>query len=437
MVILDTALEKREAEDNPVRVGIIGAGYIARGTVNQILRYLPGVDVVAVSNRTVAKAEEIFAAAGETDTVRVETIAQLDAAIAGRKHAVTDNPELLCRAEGVDVIMDLVGQIEFGCAISLDALTHGKHLIASAEVDCTVGPILKTYADRAGVIYTNCDGDQPGVVMNLVRRVRSIGFNPVLGGNLKGLLDHYRTPDTQAAFAKANGITAHMATHFADGTKVAMEQAVISNATGFKAGTRGMYGPAAEHCDDAIGLFPEEQLLDGGLSDYLLGAEPGPGVFVLGYNDSEISRTYAKYFKRGEGPFHVFYTPYHFPHIEIPLTAARAAIFNDACITPLGAPAAEAISVAKTDLKAGGTLDGFGGFATYGLLDNYDTCRKENLLPIGLSDHCILKRDIAKDAPISMDDVDMPGDRLCDKLYKEQLEHFAGTSCPLGHWNAF
>ncbi len=437
MVILDTALEKREAENKPVRVGIVGAGYISRGATNQILNFLPGMDVVAISNRTLSKAEDTYRMAGETETVCVETVAQLEESIQMRKHAVTDNPELLCRAEGVDVIMELVGEVEFGCTVSLDALRHGKHLVASAEVDSTIGPILKEYANQSGVVYTNCDGDQPGVIMNLLRWVRSIGFNPVLGGNIKGMLDHYRTPETQAAFAKANGQTRRMVTHFADGTKVAMEQAVVSNATGFKAGKRGMYGPACDHVDESINLFPEEQMLDGGLSDYILGAEPGPGVFVIGYNDNEMSRTYAKYFKRGEGPFHVFYIPYHFPHIEIPLTAARAELFNDATITPLGAPATEVITVAKTDLKAGETIDGFGGFATYGLLENHEPSRKENLLPIGLSEDCVLKRDVPKDQPIAMEDVEFPKDRLCDKLYREQLTRFAGESCPTGHWNIF
>ncbi len=435
MIILDTALEKRVAEDRPVRVGIIGAGYIARGATNQILNFLPGMDVVAISNRTLANAENTFRLAGETEVRRVATVAELEESIRQKKHAVTDNPELLCRAAGVDVIMELTGEIEFGAVVTLDALRHGKHVVASAEVDSTIGPILKEYARQNGVVYTNCDGDQPGCIMNLLRWVRSIGFNPVLGGNIKGMLDHYRNPDTQAAFAKANGQTRRMVTHFADGTKVGMEMAVVANATGFKAGKRGMYGPECGHADETTDLFPLEQMLDGGLVDYILGSEPGPGVFVLGHSDNEISRTYAKYFKRGEGPVHVFYLPYPFPHIEIPLTAARAEIFDDSTITPLGAPAAEVITVAKTDLKAGSTLDGFGGFDTYGLLDNYEQTRKENLLPIGLSDDCRLIRDIPKDQTISFDDVELPKGRLCDALYKEQLTRFEGESCPVGHWN--
>lgn len=435
MILLDTALEKRAADGNPVRLGIIGAGYIARGTANQILNFLPGMDVAAVSNRTVSKAEQLFADAGAGDVRHAENAAQIDKAVRAGHRTVTDNPEALCRCETIDVIADLTGEIEFGTRVTLDAIEHGKHVIVSAEVDSVIGPILKTRADQNGVVYTNCDGDQPGVIMNLIRWVRCVGFNPVLAGNIKGLLDHYRTPETQAAFAAEHGQSPRMATHFADGTKVAMEMAVVANATGFRTGTRGMYGPRCDHADQAVDLFPLEPMLETGLVDYILGAQPGPGVFVLGYNDNPTSRTYADYFKRGSGPLHVFYIPYHFPHIELPLTAARAALFGDAAITPLGAPAAEVITIAKTDLKTGETLDGFGGFATYGLLENHPQARADNLLPIGLSDPCTLTRDIPKDTPVTFDDVTVPENRLCDRLYREQTDRFSGQTCPVGRWN--
>jgi predicted homoserine dehydrogenase-like protein len=67
----------------------------------------------------------------------------------------------------------------------------------NAELDATVGPLLKHYADKEGVIYTNADGDQTGVIMNLFRYVQSIGCKPVLAGNMKGLQDVRRTPETQ------------------------------------------------------------------------------------------------------------------------------------------------------------------------------------------------------------------------------------------------
>ena len=114
-----------------------------------------------------------------------------------------------------------------------------------AELDGTVGAILKVYADKAGVVITNADGDQPGVEMNLFRFVKSIGVKPVLCGNIKGLQDPYRNPTTQEGFAKKWGQNPAMVTSFADGTKISFEQAIVANATGMTIGQRGMYGPTA------------------------------------------------------------------------------------------------------------------------------------------------------------------------------------------------
>ena len=77
------------------------------------------------------------------------------------------------------------------------AIDHGKHVILmNAELDGTVGPLLKQRAAAKGVVFTNADGDQPGVTMNLYRYVRGLGITPVVCGNIKGLQDEYRTPTT-------------------------------------------------------------------------------------------------------------------------------------------------------------------------------------------------------------------------------------------------
>jgi predicted homoserine dehydrogenase-like protein len=288
--------------------------------------------------------------------------------------------------------------------------------------------LLKVYADRAGVVITNADGDQPGVMMNLFRFVKSIGYRPVLAGNIKGLQDYYRTPETQQKFAAAHHITPKMATSFADGTKISMENAVVANATGFKVGQRGMYGPKCAHVNETVNLFPMEQLLDGGLVDYILGAEPGPGVFVLGYNSDPVRQDYMKYFKMGDGPLYVFYVPYHLPHLEVPLTAARAVLFKDAAVAPLNGPVCDVITVAKRDLKAGEVLDGIGGFTCYGMIENSEICQSENLLPMGLSEGCTLNHDIAKDQALTIEDVTFPMGRLCDRLRDEQNKYFADNA---------
>jgi predicted homoserine dehydrogenase-like protein len=390
------------------------------------------MEPVAISNRTISQAERAYRQAGVESVKTVETVAQLEDAIARGQYAITDDPMLLCRAEGIDAIIEATGEIEFGAHVTLEAIQHGKHMILmNAELDATVGPILKVYADQAGVVIANADGDQPGVVMNLYRFVKQIGYNPVLAGNIKGLIDHYRTPETQAAFAARNRQKPRLITSFADGTKISMEMAVVANGTGFRVGQRGMYGPRCGHATEAIDLFPADQLFADcervgapGLVDYILGAEPGPGVFVLGYNEHPIKQQYAQYFKMGDGPLYVFYVPYHLPHLEVPLSVARAVLFQDAVVAPIGGPICDVITMAKRDLKSGEVLDGIGGFTCYGTIDNSDLCQAENLLPMGLSEGCRIVRDLPKDHALTYADVELPEGRLCDKLRVEQNAHF-------------
>jgi predicted homoserine dehydrogenase-like protein len=185
-----------------------------------------------------------------------------------------------------------------------------------------------------------------------------------------------------------------------------------------------MFGPKCSHVKDALKLFPLELFKDGGLVDYLLGAEPHTGAFVLGFNDHPVKRQYMNYFKMGDGPLYVFYTPYHLPHVQIATTVARAVLFHDATVAPLGKPSCDVLTVAKRDLRRGEALDGIGGFTCYGVIDNSDVSRKENLLPMGLSDGCRLKTDIRKDQAISYSDVELPAGRFCDILKGEQNARF-------------
>ena len=426
MIIIDTALKKRAAQGNPVRVGLIGAGYIGRGTTLQIEKYLPGMTVSAIANRTLENARLAYREADIEDIRTAESVAQVEESIKAGRKVVTEDPALLCRAEGIDVVIEATGHVEFSAHVAVEAIEHGKHLVLmNAELDATVGPMLKVLADRAGVVVTNADGDQPGVMMNLYRFVDAIGYRPVLAGNIKGLQDYYRTPATQKAFAEAHHISPQMATSFADGTKISMENTIVANATGFRVGKRGMYGPRCQNVNEAVDLFPLDQMLEHGLVDYILGAQPGPGVFVLGYNDHPVRKGYMRYFKMGEGPLYVFYVPYHLPHLEVPLTAARAVLFQDAAVAPLAGPVCDVITIAKRDLKQGETLDGIGGFTCYGMIENADTGRSQNLLPMGLSEGCRLNKDIAKDQPITYADVQLPEGRLCDRLRAQQDDYFS------------
>jgi predicted homoserine dehydrogenase-like protein len=425
MIIVDTALEKLENKGTPIRVGLIGAGYMGRGVALQIIKYTKGMKLAAIANRTLSVAEEAYRNAGVENSHEVTNKHQLEQFIADGKPAISEDATILCQAEGIDVIVEITGTIDYAAKVVIDAIDNGKHVVVmNAELDATLGPILNVYAKRKDVIYTNSDGDQPGVIMNLYRWVKSIGCKPLLAGNMKGLQDPYRTPETQKAYAMQFKQKPKMVTSFADGSKISFEMAVVANATGLRAGRRGMYGPRCNHVSEALDLFPVDKFRNGGLVDYILGAEPGPGVFVIGHNDDPIEQQYLTYYKMGSGPLYVFYTPYHLCHFELPLSVARAVLFEDAVVKPLGGPICDVITVAKCDLKTGCTLDGIGGFTSYGVLENSDVCNRENLLPMGLSEGCCLEKNITKDQPITYQDVKIPENRFCDMLRREQTQYF-------------
>jgi predicted homoserine dehydrogenase-like protein len=431
--IVDKELEKRARAGRPVRVGMVGAGFMARGIALQMLRYVKGMELVAISNRHVSEAKRAYAEAGDENVVVVETAGELQDALSRGRRAVTDNPMLLCEAEGIDCIVEVTGAVEFSAHVVMRAIECGKHVaMMNAELDSTLGPILKVHADRKGVVITNTEGDQPGVIMNLYRWVKGLGVKPVLCGNIKGLHDPYRNPTTQEGFAKKWGMKAPMVTSFADGTKISFENAIVANATGMRVAKRGMYGPTVETgtpIQESVNWYPLEEMLEGpGIVDYCVGAMPNPGVFVLGTTDDATEKHYLSLYKMGPGPLYCFYWPYHLCHFEVPSTVARAVLFNDAAIAPMGAPCVEVVATAKIDLEAGQTLDGIGFYMTYGLCENAGIVQTERLLPMGLAEGCRLKRNIPKDQVLTYADVELPTGRLSDKLRAEQDDHFFGRA---------
>jgi predicted homoserine dehydrogenase-like protein len=422
---VDTTLREREAAGRPVRVGMIGAGATGRAIALQLATPAPGIRLVALANRTPAHAERAFREASIDHWSRVSSAKEAEAEIACGRAVLTDDPMVVTSCDAIDVVLEVTGTVEPALQVVLEAFHHGKHVVlVNAELDSLLGPLLKLKADQAGVVATNTDGDEPGVAMTLYRYVRSLGLRPVAAGNLKGMVDYYRNPETQRAFAEKNDQDPRKVTSFADATKLSMETTVLANATGFRVGRRGMYGPACKHVREMAQLLPPEQMLESGLVDYALGAEPHTGAFVIVHEDSPLKKAQLAYYKLGPGPFYVFYTPYHLPHIQIASTIGRAAVLNDPTVAPLAGPVCEVVTVAKRDLKAGERLDGIGGFCSYGLIDNHASARSMNALPISLSESCVLRRDITKDQVVSFSDVDRPPERLADLLWKEQCEHW-------------
>lgn len=430
MIVLDTALKAREASGKPIQVGMIGAGFMASGIANQMVNSVPGMRLAAISNRTLEKAAKVYSEAGLPNAVQARTSSDISDAVRRGTPCITEDPIALCQADGIDVVIEVTGDVELGARATLAAIESGKHMILmNAEVDGTVGPILKVYADRAGVVLSGSDGDQPGVQMNLYRFVRGIGLTPLVCGNIKGLQDPYRNPTTQEGFAKRWGQNPYMVTSFADGTKISFEQAIVANATGMTIAQRGMLGYALNGpVEQATSLYDVDQLRSlGGIVDYVVGAKPNGGIYVLATHDDPKQRHYLNLYKVGEGPLYAFFNPYHLCHFEVPMSVARVALFRDAVLAPLGAPIVEVITTAKTDIGEGEILDALGGYKTYGQCETAKATRAGKLLPIGVAEGCRVKRNIRKDEVLTYDDVELPAGRVCDRLRAEQEAFFASA----------
>lgn len=427
MYIIDNALKRREAAGDPIKVGVIGAGEMAKGIINQITRYSPGIQVAVTYNRTLQKAVDAYRQAGLLDYKVIDNSDDLEKVISTGVPAITDNIDAVCEAQGLDLLIEVTGSIEFAARTITKAFDNKQNVLSfNVEIDATLGPILKHKAKLAKVKYSVADGDQPGVTQNLYRQVKLMGFDPVLCGNIKGLQDHYRNPSTQKSFAAQWDMTPEMVTSFADGTKISFEQACTANATNMQVAKRGMYGyNSKEHVDDLTHLYDVDELISlGGIVDYVVGAKPGPGVFIYAITKDPLAKKYLKYGKLGEGPLYSFYIPYHLLFFEIANSICRIVDFDDIILEPINGLNVDVVAVAKEDLKEGDIIDGLGGYKTYGVCENYPVSKKENLLSMGLAEGCKVLRPIAKDQVISLDDVELPENRLCDVLKEEQNKLF-------------
>ncbi len=420
-------LERRQQRGTPVRVAVVGAGYFGSGVVARIARVRGMIPAVA-ANRTLDRAIHALEAAGiDRSLIRVcddPVAAQraLDDGFAVATHSL----RLPAHLPGIDVVMETTGDMIVGAEIALEAIHQRKHIVAAnAEVQATVGAILKHKADEAGVVYSDVDGDQPGLLKNLYDYCVGLGLRPVMAGNCKGVMKRYATPETQAAFAAAHGLQPWLATAAADGTKLNFEMAIVANATGMLPAAPGMVGP--ETTLDT--LLADCERLDlfshGPIIEYTLGIPSG--VFLVVHSDEPRVRDDFAYLKMGSGPYYLLYRPYVLIHYEAPLSAAEAALYGSATITPDGPLKTEVVAYAKRDLKAGRRLDGLGGADTYGLVLRAEEARAHGFLPVGLSGYARLTRDTTKDQPITYDSVVFEEENALVTLRGQQDAMFVGV----------
>jgi predicted homoserine dehydrogenase-like protein len=194
--------------------------------------------------------------------------------------------------------------------------------------------------------------------------------------------------------------------------------------------SRGM-SRGLEYRDDVmkIGkLYSIDELRQlGGVVDYVVGT-PFTKVYCLAEHPDPKQQHYLNLYKMGEGPLYSFFLPYHLVHFEVPNAIARVALLRDSVAKPLAGPVVEVCAVAKRELQADEILGDYGMYMTYGEAVNADEMCDRRYLPEGLVEGCKLRRPVNKDEVITYDDIELPNDRLADRLRAEQYRHFRGES---------
>lgn len=412
----------KPVEEN-IKIGIIGIGAMGKGLLYQSM-ITPGMDTVAVCDIDLQRCTDALQLFGY-DYRLVGTGDEMAAVIDAGQVAVCADGELLAACSRLDAVIEASGAIIPAARYAITALEHKKHLILmNSEIDLIFGPYLKHLAQLNQVVCTSIDGDQYGVMKHIIDDIRLWGFELVMAGNIKGFLDLYAHPDMIREEADKRNLDYRACTSYTDGTKLNIEMALIANAVGMKTIKTGMFGPKAKHINEVLELFDFDQLWQPGAEpfvDYVLGAEPGGGVFAVGYCDNDYQRDMLKYYKMGEGPYYLFYRHFHICHIEAMATIFDAVRHGRALMQPDHGFKTNVYSYAKRDLAPGDVLDGIGGFNCYGMIENLADNEVSAGIPICLAENVSLRHAVKKDQKIMLEDVIFDEDRLDFRLYELSL----------------
>ena len=440
-------LAERAAANNPIRVGIVGAGKFGAGLVAQ-LSQMQGIVASAIADIDLAHATNAYTASNiPSDAIsRVQDTNALNDTIRSWKRAITKDGLHIIQSDLIDVVVEATGIPEVGAEMAYHTLMHKKHLVmVNVETDVTVGPFLRRLADNAGVVYTLVDGDQPGVTMNIVEWAKTLGFEIVAAGRGTVFYDDDRAgiPETVSQrfgfseeLIERRTINFKMFNSFRDGSKAQIEMTSLANMAGLPPDIRGMHEPSVNISDIAQAFSLKEEggiLSRHGVVELANSIAPDGktmlddplrmGVFVVIRTDHPFTQEdLASYnlHPGGDGNNYLLYRPYHLVAVEAPISIVKAALYGQPTGTPLPTPVAEVITVAKRNLKAGEVLDGSGGYTVNGLIEKVEVARAENLLPLGLAYGVKLKNDVHQGEAISYDMVELNEDSFVLKLRRLQ-----------------
>ena len=412
-MFLHTKLETRK---EPIRVAFIGCGKFVSMFLAQY-NHLDKIQIDSIVDLNVDLAKKNCSKSGLNES----TINEIN--------FTKSIDEILDRK--IEIFIEATGNPIVGTVHAIKIIKNKKHVIlVNVEADITCGKYLSDLAKENDVICSMAYGDQPSLILEQIEWARLNGFSVVCAG--KGTKYHpsfeYSTPDTVWAHYGLtkeraeieSGMNPKMFNSFLCGDKSAIEMCAVSNAANLKCPSNGLTFPPVGVYDIAKRLIPKT---DGGLIDYDgqvevissidLNKKDIPndlrwGVYIVIKAKNEYVKNCFKDYGMvtdNSGIYSAIWRPYHYIGLELAQSIYSIALDNRATGFTKEYNA-DVGSYAKKNLIAGEKLDGEGGFCVRGRLITSQKSKDQKILPLGLTDKAILKRNVIKDEVIKIDDVE-------------------------------
>jgi predicted homoserine dehydrogenase-like protein len=404
------------ARERPIRVCLIGAGKFGSMFLSQVPT-TPGLEVTVIADLRVDGAKAACRSVGwPADLVARTTF--------------TDDGLSAIARDDVDIVVEATGHPRAGVAHARQAFANGKHIVmVNVEADVLAGVSLAREAASAGVVYTMAYGDQPALVAEMVEWARCCGFGVAAAGKGTKHMAHYHrsTPDNvwdqfgiTPEAARAAGMNPKMFNSFVDGTKSGIEMAAIANACDLGVPSDGLLFPPCGVHDLAHVLRPRELggvLERKGITEVVSSMEANGretadnlrwGVYVVLEAPNDYAAACFRQYGMAPDPtgqFAAMYRPFHIIGLELNMSILLAGLEGKATGSSRTFTG-DAVACAKTDLSAGETLDGEGGYCVWGKLIPASRSLTEGALPIGLAQDVKLTRPIGEGQVITWADVD-------------------------------
>jgi len=427
----------RQSSNNPIRVGLIGAGKFGSMFLSQAIR-IPGVHVIGIADLDVDQAKSNLANVHWPEEKYSAT--SLDEAAKTGATYVGDDVDALVKHPAIDIIVEATGNPVVAADHLLAAFANRKHVVsATVELDSFAGLAVAHAAQDAGVIYSMAFGDQPAMTCDLVDWARTCGFKVAAAGRGHKWKPEYRfsTPDTiwdhwgvPRDVVERGRMNPKMFNSFLDGTKPAIESAAIANACGLDVPSNGLTYPVGSIDDIPQLMRPHNQggaLEHSGMVEVINGLKPDGteynhnirmGVFVVVEAETDYQRKCLEEYKvktDDTGRFMCLYKQWHLIGLELGMSVANVGVRGEAtgvAHTFNG----DVVAVAKRGLKAGEILDGEGGYTVAGQLRPAAVSVENEYLPLGLTGGLQMLNDVTADQVLKLSDVKLDRDLNAFKL---------------------